>query len=127
MKTNVKLLGSADRSGDPDVPREHPPAQRHRRFGGPDVSALLKALIRIEVKLDRVQQELTALKNDGNEPEFITVSEAARILRRSPYTIRRWLREGELDGSKTTSGSKGQYLIRRTEVDSLLRQGRHYG
>ena len=83
--------------------------------------------MRIEEKIDRVQQELTALKDDGSEPEFITVSEAARILRRSPYTIRRWLREGKLDGSKTTNGSRGQYLIRRAEVDSLLRQGRHYG
>ncbi len=124
---NVKPLGSADRSGDPDVPREHPPAQRHRRFGDPDVSALLKALIRIEAKLDRVQEELEALRNGADDSPFVTVAEAAHLVHRSPYTVRRWLREGRLNGSKATNGSKGQYLIPREEIDSLLQLGRHYG
>ena len=90
-------------------------------------AALLRILMRIDGKIDAVQAELSALKDALETPEFLTVAEAAKVLHRSPYTLRKWLREGKLEGSKTTEGRTGQYLIRRQEIEALLPQECRHG
>ncbi len=50
------------------------------------------------------------------ELDFLTVTEAARICRVRPATVRVWLRGGELPGVRRRIGRSFRYLISRTEV-----------
>lgn len=127
MKESSELLGLIGPSKVPQHQDGSDGAHQDFQIAMSTAGALLRTLVRIEEKVDRLQKDLRALKDGSDDSEYVTVAEAARILRRSPFTIRRWLREGKLDGSKTIDGSKGQYLIRRKEVDSLLQEVGHHG
>jgi excisionase family DNA binding protein len=61
---------------------------------------------------------------------FYTVHEVATLVRRSPYTVRRWLREGRLKGIRMKGEVPGDdhalrapYLIPREEVAKLHAKG----
>ncbi len=52
---------------------------------------------------------------------FYTVRELATELGRSPYTIRRWIREGKIDALKLNSGGpRDRYLIDYSQVQEML-------
>lgn len=88
---------------------------------------LLRVLMRLETKLDRLDAGVRALAKKDELPPMLTVREASDLLRRSPYTVRRWLREGRIEGTKASSGRGVQYLIPRRELESLTQQGDHDG
>lgn len=46
---------------------------------------------------------------------MLTVPEAARRIRRNPETVRRWIREGRLRGTKVGT----QYLVDEADLDTL--------
>jgi len=50
---------------------------------------------------------------------FITVAEAAELLRIHQQTVRLWLREGKLRG-RLIGGRKSGYRIPASEIDRLL-------
>jgi excisionase family DNA binding protein len=75
------------------------------------VSELEKAIERI---VRRVLAEQQKPANDS--AEFLSVKEAAAFARVSVYSIRRWVRAGEL--TKHTAGSR--LLVRRDELERLL-------
>lgn len=50
---------------------------------------------------------------------FITVEEAAELLRIHPQTVRLWLRQGKLRG-RLIGGRKSGYRIPASEIDRLL-------
>ncbi len=52
---------------------------------------------------------------------FVTVDEAANYLGVHPQTIRRWLRDGRLQGTMISRAAG--YRIRREEVDRVLEVG----
>ncbi len=52
--------------------------------------------------------------------EAITVNEAAEILRVSPQSVRRWLKDGHLKGSKVGKGKL--WHLNRREVESYLKE-----
>ena len=54
--------------------------------------------------------------------EFLTVSEVAEKLKISPYTVRRWLRDGKLKG-KLMGGDRGGYRIPASEVVRFMANG----
>jgi excisionase family DNA binding protein len=54
--------------------------------------------------------------NDDAPSDFLSVREAAAHARVSVYSIRRWVRRGEL--TKHTAGSR--LLVKRDELDALL-------
>ena len=54
------------------------------------------------------------------EEEMLTVSEIAKRLRVSQYTVRRWLREKQMRG--VLMGDRGGYRVERSEVDRFLRE-----
>ena len=53
--------------------------------------------------------------------DFLTVKEAAKILKKHPGTVRRWIREGRIPAQKL-SGKYGIYLIGRSDVLEFMIQ-----
>jgi excisionase family DNA binding protein len=51
------------------------------------------------------------------EEQYLTVAEAARLLRVAPSTIRRWIREGDLPAYRM---GKRRLALRRTDVDTMI-------
>ncbi len=54
------------------------------------------------------------------EDNLLTVQQVADMLQVHPETVRRWLRDGELDG--TPLGGKSGWRIRRSRVEAFLMQ-----
>jgi excisionase family DNA binding protein len=55
----------------------------------------------------------------NNQPEQLTVDEAAKYMRRSTKTIRRYLAVGRLRGARIAGG---QVLVERASIDRLLQK-----
>jgi excisionase family DNA binding protein len=71
-----------------------------------DIERLIRSIVR---------EELAKTQKPAND-EYLSVAEAATVARVTPYTIRRWLRRGEL--TKHHAGTR--LLVRRDELDRLL-------
>lgn len=56
-----------------------------------------------------------------SEPDYLTTSEVAELVRRTPATVREWIRRGVLHpaGPRLLGG----YLFRRADVLALVRGG----
>lgn len=59
------------------------------------------------------------------EREYMTVDEVADRLGVHPHTVRRWLRAGQLQGTKLSS--RAGYRIPREEVERVLVEGLRQG
>lgn len=53
------------------------------------------------------------------DQETITVNEAAEMLRVSPQSVRRWLKDGHLQGTKVGKGKL--WRLSRAEVENYLK------
>lgn len=73
-----------------------------------DFESLVRRIVREELA-----RRDTKPANDG---DFMSVKEAAERARVTPYTIRRWVRRGEL--TKHAAGAR--VLVRRDELEKLL-------
>ncbi len=73
-----------------------------------DLESLVRAIVRDEL----VKQTKPANDTTG----YLSTAEAAAFARVSVYTIRRWVRAGEL--TKHTAGAR--LLVRRDELEKLL-------
>jgi len=56
------------------------------------------------------------------DDQFLTVKEVAERLRVNPYTVRRWLRTGQLRG-RLMGGDRGGYRIAASELGRFMREG----
>lgn len=74
-----------------------------------DLEQLIRSIVRDE--LAKVQPA-----NDISPAVYFSVKEAAAFARMSVYTIRRWIRRGEL--TKHEAGNR--LLVRRDELEKLL-------
>ena len=57
------------------------------------------------------------------EDRLLTVQEVAGRLRVNPETIRRWLRQGKLEGAML-GGDRAGYRIAESELRRLLEEGK---
>lgn len=57
-------------------------------------------------------------------PSLLTAEEAARLMRVSRRTIRRWAKSGRLAVTRTTAGNGGKLLIARAAIERILRGGK---
>ena len=73
-------------------------------------------------QLSRIAGSLEKIASrDGQElkPAY-TVKEAAQMLGRSPSTIRRWIREGKLESTKSAEKQQGQHVIPAGSIRQFL-------
>ena len=64
------------------------------------------------------------LSKEEKKQEYLTTSDAAKLLNRSRPTIRRWISEKKIEGVKVNKGSKqDRYLICRKSIDDLINRG----
>jgi excisionase family DNA binding protein len=73
-----------------------------------DLESLIRAIVRAEIAA------VTKPANDA--PEYLSVAEAAAHARVSVYTVRRWIKRGEL--TRHTAGTR--LLVDRAELDRFL-------
>ncbi len=60
------------------------------------------------------------------QERYLTVEQAAEVLQVQPHTIRRWLRDGRLVGSRL-GGNRAGWRIRESEIDAFVRRHEHDG
>jgi excisionase family DNA binding protein len=58
---------------------------------------------------------------DAMNDQALTPDEAARILKVSPQTVRRWLRDGSIKGTKVGGGKL--WRISQTTIEGYLKAG----
>jgi len=92
-----------------------------------------RALTQVAEELSRLREEVREVSEwlHGHTKDFFTVAEVATIVQRSPYTVRRWLKEGRIEGIKINdhpnnpnSPNKGQYLIAKEELAKIVNQAK---
>jgi excisionase family DNA binding protein len=54
--------------------------------------------------------------------DLLTVAAVARLLKRHPDTVRRWVRSGAIPTARLADGT-GRTLVRRSDVEYLMRSG----
>ena len=87
-----------------------------------DIVALRSELKQLVHEVSGLRYDLKAtLTPKWKTKPFYTVQELAKHLGRSPYTIRRWIREGKIGAVKLNSGGpRDPYLIEHREVEELI-------
>ena len=56
------------------------------------------------------------------EKQLLTVEEVAQKIRRKPFTVRKYLREGVIPGIKLNDGT---WLVKASDVDALIERMYH--
>jgi excisionase family DNA binding protein len=80
---------------------------------------LPRVLNRILTTLEEIRSTLSGL----TKPLY-TVEEVADLVGRSPYTVRRWIQEGQIRGQRISGcGPRGRLLIAREELTRLVSRG----
>jgi hypothetical protein len=60
----------------------------------------------------------------GRHKDHHTVEEFAEIVRRAPYTVRTWIRDGRVRAIRVSgTGPRGRLLIPRSEVEKVITTG----
>jgi excisionase family DNA binding protein len=52
-----------------------------------------------------------------------SVREAAQVLGKSEPTVRRWIREGKLESTKSSENQQGQHMIPRSSLQKYVQGG----
>ena len=80
----------------------------------------------IEYKLDMIENKIDRLfgllQHKNENSEYLTVSETTKLLRKTSFTIRRWIKQGKLVATKLNGGSqRDQYSIERQSIEKFLK------
>jgi excisionase family DNA binding protein len=83
---------------------------------------VVSGLRRICGILEEIADELKALRKQGGREakQAYSVKEAAQLLGRSEQTIRRWIREGKLETTKSADNQQGRHLVPHSSVAQYL-------
>lgn len=81
--------------------------------------------MRIEERLDRIEQMLTTLVQQQTIKEWYTTAEVAGLLGRAEYTVREWCRQGRIRAKKKPCGrgKGGEWLVSHEELTRLKNEG----
>jgi hypothetical protein len=60
----------------------------------------------------------------GRQKDFYAVEEFAELVRRAPYTVRSWIRDGRVSAIRVSgTGPRGRLLIPRAEINKVIDTG----
>lgn len=83
-------------------------------------------LLRLDERLARIEERLTKpLPTQGFKREWFTVSEAAELLSKRPFTIREWCRLNRIQAKKRKCGRgrTTEWVIALDEIQRYLNEG----
>jgi excisionase family DNA binding protein len=90
-------------------------------------ASVLEFFARVLGILAGVQLELRELREQlrGNAKPLLTVEEIAELTGRTPYTVRRWIKEGVIHAERIQAmGPRGRLLVPRAELSKLVQLGK---
>ena len=59
---------------------------------------------------------------EANEPQFLSLKDAARLVGVSKFTISRWVKNKNLPRIKISSSRQGSVLIEKADIINLMRR-----
>jgi hypothetical protein len=82
-------------------------------------------LERLDRRLGHLEAELTALVRGQQTDGWFSVEEFAAVVKRTPYTVRKWCREGSIRSQKKLSGRgpHAAWSIPHAELERYEREG----
>lgn len=82
------------------------------------LASLNKKVDRQEISINKIMREV---KNASPDNDMLKIKEVAKMLKKSPSTIRRWISEEKIVGIKLNKGRKqDHYLISKESVEKLI-------
>lgn len=81
---------------------------------------IMSQLTHLRSSVDEIRDRITGIAKD-----HYTVEEIAQATGRNPYTIRRWIRDGQLNAVRVDgSGPRGRLLVPREELQRIVGDGK---
>jgi excisionase family DNA binding protein len=103
-------------------PLRAPDRAEHASVAVSDLAAAVAACPTIALILTRLDElrDIVLAKTKSH----YTVDEVAAMCGRTPYTVRRWVKEGRLPATRVGgTGPKGRLLVSREDVQRLITEG----
>ena len=87
------------------------------------IMEMLKQILHQLTVLSAGIGEITKIEQ-GKSKSHYTIDEVAAYVRRTAYTVRRWIKEKKICAERVSgTGPKGRLLIPREELDKLIHRG----
>jgi len=102
------------------------PLRTRPGWSAPAASNLDQVLSELRALRERFESGFSELRErlSKRTKSHLTVDEVAELTGRTPYTIRRWIKEGRLTAQRIKDGCpKGRLLIAREQLDALIHAG----
>jgi len=86
---------------------------------------LVAFLVRLDERLDRIEEAIGEGQGPTFTKEWFTVSEAAEILGKAPFTVREWARLDRINASKRHCGRgrASEWMIAHSEIERIQNKG----
>lgn len=89
------------------------------RDGAEQLSQVVDLLTYLKIAVDELRARLA-----GATKAHYSVDEVAKLVARSPYTVRQWVHAGRIKAVRVSgTGPKGRLLIPRDQLDRLIESG----
>lgn len=88
-------------------------------------SDLAQILTQVNDRLARIESALREPRAPVFQKEWYTVTEAAEILSKAPFTVREWARLGRINAMKRPSGrgQASEWMISHQEMERIQNKG----
>jgi hypothetical protein len=110
--------------------KKKPVKNRTKSLSRDEIAMLLRVeLAHLNERLSGIEEVVSEVQRTMAYPaiakEFYSISEAAKILRRRPYTVREWCRLGRVKGQKAHSGRglDEEWRISHEELTRIQNEG----
>jgi len=86
---------------------------------------IARVLMQLDERLARIEIALSEGKESDFSKEWYTVSEAAEILGKAPFTVREWARLDRINAMKRPCGrsTASEWMISHKEIERIKNKG----